>query len=73
MKTTQYLYGIEPEELDNKYYFEALKYKLEVGSKLYKSLYKIKKQTKEESDRTFWVLDAIDHTRKLIKEREERE
>ena len=73
MKTTQYLYGIEPEELDNKYYFEALKYKLESGSKLYKSLYEIKEQTKKESDRTFWVLDAIDHTRKLIQEREERE
>ena len=72
MKTTQYLYGIEPEELDNKYYFEALKYKLEAGGILYERLYKLE-ETKEISDRKFWVLDAISHTRKLIKEREERE
>ena len=71
MKTTQYLYGIEPEELDNKYYFPALKHKVETGKKLYKYIHNIENKTKEESDREFWVLDALNHTRKLIKEREE--
>jgi len=69
MKTTQYLYGIEASELDNKFYFEALSYKVDKGGALYKKLYMTENRNKEEDDRMFYVLRALDKTRELIEER----
>ena len=68
MKTTEYLYGIQPTELDNKFYYEALEYKLDKGSQLYRELYPNSKD-KETNDRIFFVLKALDHTRELLEER----
>ena len=39
MKTTEYLYGIQPEELDHMDYWIALRYKLEKGKELFNYLY----------------------------------
>ena len=72
MKTTQYLYGIEPVELENKFYLEALKYKLESGMKLHKEIYLSNSSYgSEEHNRLFYVQKAIAHTRKLINELED--
>jgi len=69
MNTTNYLYGIEVEELDNKFYFEALQYKLEKGKLLYKELYLSNDNTREVQDRMFYVYQALEHTEKLIQEK----
>jgi len=69
MKKTEYLYGIQPKELDNKGYFKALEYKKTAGMKLYRSLFLKHDKTKEDSDRMFYVNKAIEHTRKLLDER----
>ena len=73
MLGTQYLYGIHPAELENKFYYEALAYKLEYGMKLYKKLYYMTKRTFEQNARLFFVYKAVKHTEKLLREREERE
>jgi len=70
MKETEYLYGIQPKELDNKGYFKALEYKKIAGMKLYRSLFLKHDKTKEDSDRMFYVERAIKHTGKLLKERD---
>ncbi len=67
MKTTKYLYGIEPESLDNMGYWEGLRYKITNGISLFRHLYKSGK----DQDRCFWVNKAVDHTRELLKERDE--
>lgn len=69
MKTTEYLFGINPEELDNKFYYEALDYKLQKAKELYNKLYDSGKKDHKTRDRMFYVLEAVDHTRKLIEER----
>jgi len=67
------LYGITPEELENKMYYEALAYKVDAGTELQKEL--IKKNPPYESDdsrRLFYVEKAIQYTKALINEKEER-
>jgi len=69
MKKTEYLYGIQPKELDNKGYFKALEYKKIAGINLYRSLFLKHDKTKEDNDRMIYVNKAIEHTRKLLDER----
>ena len=64
MKKTEYLFGIQPEELDGKEYWEALQYKLDNALILFKGLY----VSKEDTDREFWVSKAMRHTQKLLNE-----
>lgn len=71
MLNTEYLYNINPKGLEDKLYFEALEYKLEKGKKLYSELYDAK--DKESQNRKFYVYKAIEHTRKLIEEKEQME
>jgi len=70
MKTTGYLYGFSAKELKNKFYEEALRYKLEKGLIHYRKLYDKTEKTKEEQDQMFWIEKALDHTRKLLEELE---
>jgi len=69
MKKTIYLYGIFPSELEDKEYFEALKFKEISGIKLYRTLFLKHDKTKEENDRMFYVNKAVQHTQKLLDER----
>lgn len=71
MHSTQYLYGIDPAELENKFYFEALEYKRQSGIKLYRLLFLNHDRTDEEDKRMFYVEKALRHTEKLIGERNE--
>ena len=68
MKTTQYIYGIDPDELENKYYFEALQYKKEEGIKLYRKLFLKHNKTEDDTTQMFWVAKGLDHTEKLLDE-----
>jgi len=70
MKSTQYLYGIDAVELENKFYKEALQYKLDAGRRLFRELYHKQDKTKDEQDREFYVCKALEHTEKLIAEME---
>jgi len=67
---TEYLYGIQPSELENKFYYEALAYKKEAGQRLLKALYLKDDRTEEEGVRLFFVQKAINHTQSLLDERE---
>lgn len=69
MKDTNYLYGIDPKELENKFYFEALDYKRTAGLKLFKKLYFIEKRSEDEAIRLYHVEKAIKHTERLLDER----
>jgi len=69
MKTTEYLYGIKPEELGDKMYWDALEHRITNGMKLFKELY----TSGRDQERCFWVNKAIEHTRELLRERDERE
>ena len=71
MRTTQYLYGINPSELENKMYFEALQYKHEAGKKLFKDLYYTKNRSDKQEIRYHHVTKAINHTKDLLEERTE--
>ena len=71
MKQTNYLYGIEPSELDNKMYFEALSYKYDEGTKLFRKLYLNSERTEEEDVQMFYVAEAQKFTKKLLDERYE--
>ncbi len=71
MRTTQYLYGINPSELENKMYFEALQYKHEAGKKLFKDLYYTKNRDEKQEIRYHYVIKAINHTKDLLEERTE--
>ncbi len=73
MMSTQYLFGIDAEDLENKFYFDALDYKLIAGRRLFRELYMIKKPTKEEEDRMFYVDKAMKHTERLLWDRERNE
>ncbi|NOR57204.1 MAG: hypothetical protein GQ474_01625 [Sulfurimonas sp.] len=68
--TTQYLYGIAPIELENKFYFEALAYKKEAGQRLHKALNEDEYTDKEIAVRLFWVRKALKHTQDLLEERD---
>ncbi len=67
MRTTEYLYGIKPSELDSHTYWSGLNFKIKEGTNLFRELYK----SKEDNERLFWVNKAIEHTRKLINERDD--
>lgn len=69
MHSTQYLYGIDPEELTGMLYFDALQYKYDAGTRLYRKLWLIPKKTEEEQDRMFYVEKAQRHTKALLDER----
>jgi len=69
MKSTNYLYGILPEELENKMYFEGLVYKREAGVKLCRELFLKHNKTEEDYDRMFFVNKSVEHTEKLLEER----
>ena len=69
MKTSEYLYGINPEELDDITYWNALRYKIEKGTELFRELY----TSNNDNHRLFYVNKAMLHTRKLLEERDEKE
>ena len=66
--STSYLYGISPDDLAGKEYFEALDYKREAGKRLYAYLYD-KRRTSDEDVQLHYVLKALRHTEELINER----
>ena len=66
---TQYLYGINPEELDPMLYYEALTFKHINARQLYEKLYIMKNKTWFNNVRLFFVEKAMKHTWKLIQER----
>lgn len=68
MKSTKYLFNIEPEELDDLTYWDALDYKLAKGWDLFIDLY----NNKHDPERLFYVNKAVEHTRELKEERDER-
>jgi len=70
--TTQYLYGIQPNELENKFYYEALQYKLDAAKKLHVELYNLPHSYGDEVHiRLFYVQKAINHTQNLLNEKTE--
>lgn len=73
MLGTKYLYNIEPEELDDKLYYEALSHKLHHAKELCNELYYNPRKTYLEQVQLFMVRKAIKHTIGLIEEKEERE
>lgn len=69
MHNTQYIYGIDAAELENKFYFDALRHKLDAGRKLYRELYDKKADiTEDDQKRMFYVAKALEHTENLISE-----
>ena len=71
MKKTNYLYGIEPIELDGKDYWKALQFKYDESTKLYRRLFLKHDRTDEESHRLFYVGKAQGFTKRLLDERYE--
>jgi len=69
MKSTQYLYGIDPSELENKMYFEAMQYKYDACTRLYRTLWLKEKRTEEDNIRLFHVQKAQEFTKELLDER----
>ena len=67
--STEYLYGITPQDLEDMKYFEALEYKKQQGQKLYKSLYDMRRNEREDV-RMHYVAKALKHTQKLLDERD---
>ena len=74
MRSTKYLYGIDPHELKGMEYEEALRYKYDSGTKLYGKLFKTHGRTKHENqvrhDRMVHVAKANEFTKKLLEELE---
>ena len=70
---TQYLFGINPSELENKFYFEALQYKIDAAKKLHRCLYELRNPTPCELDRKFYVIKALRHTERLMEDRYEKD
>lgn len=66
--STFYLYGITPQDLENKEYFEALEFKREKGKELYRKLYNMDRDNAEDVQ-LHYVLKALRHTEELINER----
>jgi len=74
MQKTEYLYGITPEELEERMYFDALRFKVDAGMKLYKKLLAQKADYgSEEAIRIFYVEKALSHTKKLLEEKDQNE
>ena len=73
MLNTQYLFGIEPEELEDKLYYDALRFKLAKVESLHSELYNKPNQSYEDRVRLHNVQKALRHTVDLIAEKEERE
>ena len=71
MMKTQYLYGINPENLDKMLYYEALTFKYIHAKKLYEELYLSTNKNWYNTVRIFFVEKAMTHTWKLIEERTE--
>ncbi len=69
MKTTDYLYGINPNELEDKLYFDALRYKYHACTRLYRQLYLTPNKTEEQLVQLFHVGKAQAYTKKLLDER----
>ena len=67
MKSTQYLYGLDPKDIAELPHLKALKLKRTSGKNLYIELYK----SGEDDERRFYVEKALRHTEVLIKEIEE--
>jgi len=74
MKTTEYLYELDLESLENMKYFKALQYKSNCARRLYsKLLNESKIDTSDElEERKFYVYRAWQHNEKLLRERDER-
>jgi len=78
MRSTVYLYGIQPEEFIHLNYIDAIRYKLSKGTELYEKLYTLENQgyangstyddLKELRERSKAVYKAIEHNRKLLRE-----
>lgn len=66
--STFYLYGITPQDLIGKEYFEALEFKKEQGTNLYRRLYHTRRDNAEDVQ-MHYVLKALKHTQKLLDER----
>ena len=69
MKTTEYLYGIQPEELKDMLYFDALKYKYDACTRLFRKLYLTDRKTDEQNLQLWHVTKAQEHTEKLLLEK----
>ncbi len=67
MMTTEFLYGVKPEELAPMKYYDALAYKYSKGQELFRALYL--GNLPNENHRQFYVEKALRHTKKLINER----
>lgn len=65
--STEYLYGIDPSDIMKMTYKIALQFKLDVGSELYYML-SSEPYKDQDTDRMFYVMKAITHTRKLLDE-----
>lgn len=69
MHNTSYLYGLQPNELEDMFYFDALKHKKHMGTRLYRKLFLKHDKTTEDETQMFWVAKALKHTEKLLEER----
>jgi len=67
MKTTLYLYGIEPTEFADMHYKEALEYKIECAKQLISSLYDDPFGSREDK-RIDDIFEAIEFNERLLKE-----
>ena len=68
MKTTEYLYGIQPKELKDMLYFDALQYKYDACTRLFRKLYLTDRKTDEQNLQLWHVTKAQEHTKSLIEE-----
>lgn len=69
MKTTKYLYNIDPKELMGMEYFTALQFKYDSCTKLFKELFLKHDRTHDEDVRLYHVGRAQGFTKRLIKEK----
>ena len=69
--STKYLFNIDASELSNKFYEEAIRYKIDAGAKLYRELEFKEKKNFKERERLFYVTKALDFTRDLLEELKE--
>ena len=75
MKTTEYLYDLNIDMLEQMKYFDALQYKANCARRLYNKLVAESKYDNsfELHERKFYVYKAWKHTEKLLRERDEQE
>jgi len=67
MKSTIYLYGVQPEEFADMPYKEAIRFKHIKAKELHKKLFT---SEIDDSKRQFYVFNAIKHTEQLLRELE---